>query len=123
MARKIPTAEQLRRTNTVLGFGNSEEEILEFKKIIEGMADAYRRLDELDVPSPDVKYPRPSGSLPDPEENRLGAWAWKSKIIGAQDADSWRLGQPAAGRDRAADTRARRGMRPADGDRDPGGVR
>lgn len=84
MARKIPTTEHLRRTNAGLGFGNSEEEILEFKEIIEGMADAYRRLDELDVPSPDVKYHRPTGSVPDPEENRLGAWAWKSEIVGAQ---------------------------------------
>lgn len=85
MGNKTPTTEQLLQTNSLRGFGNSEDEVLEFKAIIEGMIDAYRRLDELEVPVVDVEHRRPAGNMPGLDENRLGAWAWKTEIIGAPD--------------------------------------
>jgi amidase len=85
MTKKTPTAEQLLRTSRSLGFENSKEELQEFKDIIDGMTDAYRRVDELDVPSMEVKYRRPAGARPSPEDNRLGAWAWKAKVTGASE--------------------------------------
>jgi amidase len=43
----------------------------------------YGRLDELPEPAAPVRYPRTPGRRPDAEENRLGAWYWKTDIPGA----------------------------------------
>jgi amidase len=48
-----------------------------------GSVASYSRLDELTEPTLPVKYPRSPGFRPQPEENPLNAWYWRTEITGA----------------------------------------
>jgi amidase len=66
-------------------FGIPQERMPAFEGLIEGFLAPYDRLDELEEPRRQPRYQRDGGVAPRPEENRLGAWAWRVRIDGAED--------------------------------------
>jgi len=54
-----------------------------FEALLEGFLAPYDRLDELAEPRRESRYPRDGGAPPSPEDNPLGAWAWRVRIEGA----------------------------------------
>ena len=84
MAVKEPTLEQLHRIARSYNLSSTEEDLASFRGLMGGVLESYARLDQLSEPSLPVKYPRTSGYRPEPEENPLGAWYWRSEIHGAE---------------------------------------
>jgi amidase len=64
-------------------FGIPQERMPAFEGLVEGFLAPYDRLDELEEPKRPPRYQRDGGVAPRPEENRLGAWAWRVRIEGA----------------------------------------
>lgn len=75
-----PTAEDVRKVSEVLGLGLSAADIDIYAGFVAGMADSYRRLDEMQAPTP-VKPDRGKvGRAPRAEENPWNAWAWLGPV-------------------------------------------
>src|SRR4051794_19433068 len=85
MAPKAPTPAAMRDVNERYGFKHDDDEIEVFHELAKTMMATYGRLDELTAPALPVKYPRTSGHRPEPEDNPLGAWYWKSEVQGAPE--------------------------------------
>ena len=85
MAVQRPTAEDLAAIARQFHFSIPREQMPAFQALAEGFLAPYDRLDELQEPKRQPRYPRDSGAAPRPEENRLGAWAWRVRIEGAGD--------------------------------------
>lgn len=83
MAVRRPSPDDLRRIAHLYGFDLTQEEVETFSVFIEGLLPSYEWLDTLPEPALPVKYPRDAGCRPAPEENPLGAWAWRCSIKGA----------------------------------------
>jgi len=84
MAVKEPTLGQLHSIARRYNLDTTEEALESFRGLMGGVLESYARLDQLTEPSLPVKYPRTSGYRPDPAENQLGAWYWRSQIRGAE---------------------------------------
>jgi len=54
-----------------------------FEELVESFLAPSDRLDQLQAPRREPSYPRDGGAAPRPEENPLGAWAWRVRIQGA----------------------------------------
>ena len=54
-----------------------------FLGLMQGVLASYPRVDELAEPKPAVRYPRGPGHRPEPEDNPLNAWAWRTDVQGA----------------------------------------
>lgn len=80
---KNPTMEELTQISHTLQLGLSSDDITAFRPFIQSFIDSYNQLDRMVEPKPIVKYPRTPGFRPSPTENSLGAWYWKSEIVGA----------------------------------------
>ena len=91
MAVQRPAPEDLTAIARQFHFSIPQERIPAFEALVEGFLAPYDRLDELQEPQRQPRYPRDGGTAPRPEENRLGAWAWRVRIEGAD-------GGPLAGR-------------------------
>ena len=85
MTIKRPTLAQMREMATRFGMSLSDEELMEYREIIEPTMQAYDRLDAMPDYLPEVRYPRSPGYFPDPSENALNAWYVKTNIAGAPD--------------------------------------
>jgi amidase len=83
MAVKMPSLQDLARFAEQLSLNVSEHDLESFRGLMAESIASYARLDELTEPSLPVKYPRSPGFRPQPEENPLGAWYWRSEIKGA----------------------------------------
>ncbi len=83
MAVKPPTLDDLARIAASFSLSLSPQDLESFRGLIVGMLPSYARLDELTEPTLPVKYPRSPGYRPQPEDNPLGAWYWRTEIIGA----------------------------------------
>ena len=81
---KPPNIKQLKEIGHGFGLHLDEEEALSFVGLIEGTLASYNRLEQLAEPALPVKYSRSGSYRPDPEENPLNAWYWKSSIKGAE---------------------------------------
>ena len=64
-------------------FDIPQERMPALEGLVEGFLAPYDRLDELEEPRRQPRYQRDGGAAPRPEENRLGAWAWRVRIEGA----------------------------------------
>ena len=84
MAVKEPTLEQLHRIAQTYNLNTTDEDLESFRGLMGGVLESYARLDQLSEPNLPVKYPRTSGYRPEPEDNPLGAWYWRSEIRGAE---------------------------------------
>jgi amidase len=91
MAVRRPGARDLDSIAREFHFTIPEERMPVVQALLEGFLSPYDRLDELDEPRQAPRYPRDGGEPPRPEENPLGAWAWRVSIQGA-------AGGPLAGR-------------------------
>src|SRR5919112_6883798 len=91
MAVQRPAPTDLTAMARQFHFGISQERMPAFEALVEGFLAPYDRLDELEEPKRQPRYPRDGGAAPRPEENSLGAWAWRVRIEGAG-------GGPLAGR-------------------------
>jgi amidase len=85
MAVQRPTPEDLAAIARQFHFAISEEGMPAYEALVEGFLAPYDRLDELEEPKRQPRYPRDGGAAPRPEENPLGAWAWRVRIEGAGD--------------------------------------
>ena len=84
MVRK-PTLEELDRIAGNYNLDLTEEDLESFRGLMAGVLASYARIDELTPPAPEVRYPRVSGRRPEPEDNPLGAWYWRTDIRGAAE--------------------------------------
>jgi amidase len=53
--------------------------------LVEGMLAPYDELDGMTEPVPEVRYPRAAGERPEPADNPLGGWYWRTRIEGSPD--------------------------------------
>ena len=83
MAVKTPTLDDLARIATSYSLSLAPQDLESFRGLMAGMLASYARLDELTEPTLPVKYPRSPGFRPQPEDNPLGAWYWRTELKGA----------------------------------------
>jgi amidase len=91
MAVRRPGSEDLQAIASQFHFTIPEERMPAFQALVEGFLAPYDRLDQLQEPREEPRYPHDGGAAPRSEENPLGAWAWRVRIQGAS-------GGPLAGR-------------------------
>ena len=85
MAVQKPTSEQLREIADICGMSMDDADVESFLGLIAPSIDAYNVVDAMPDYLPQVKYPRTPGYRPEGEENKYGAWYYKSTIKGADD--------------------------------------
>lgn len=85
MTIKRPTFAQMREMAERFGMHLSDEDINEFREIMEPYMQSYDRLDAMPDYLPEVRYPRAPGYFPDRSENPLNAWYVRTEVKGAMD--------------------------------------
>ncbi len=85
MTIKRPTLSQMRDMASRFGMSLSDDDLEEYREIIEPYMQAYDRLDAMPDYLPEVRYPRSPGHFPNPTENPLNAWYVKTEVRGAPD--------------------------------------
>src|SRR5215218_8004332 len=85
MAVQRPGPDDLGEIARQFHFGISQERMPAFEGLVEGFLAPYDRLDELEEPKRQPRWPRDGGAAPRAEENRFGAWAWRVRIEGADE--------------------------------------
>jgi len=85
MTVRRPGPGDLRSIARQFHFSLSDERMPAFQALLDGFLDPYERLDQLEEPRREPRYAREGGAAPVPEENPLGAWAWRVRIQGAAD--------------------------------------
>ena len=85
MPVRIPTLAELARIAEGYNLDSTLEELESFRGLIEPVLASYGRIDQLAEPALPVKYPRRPGHRPRAEENPLGAWYWRTEIVGAPE--------------------------------------
>jgi amidase len=83
MAVRRPGPEELRAIARRFHFTIPDQRMPAFEALVESFLAPYDRLDQLQEPRQEPRYPRDGGAAPRPEENPLGAWAWRVRIQGA----------------------------------------
>ncbi len=83
MAVRRPEADDLRRIAHDFHFTIPDERMAVVQALVEGLLSPYDRLDELEERRQAPRHPRDGGAAPLPEENPLGAWAWRVRVDGA----------------------------------------
>jgi amidase len=78
-----PTPQQLDDLAVGMGMSLSAEDLAFFHAAMDATMAAYDVLDALPDNLPEVTHARTTGRPPSPEENPLGAWAWRTDITGA----------------------------------------
>lgn len=81
-----PTPEEIEEMAAKHYMRLTDDEIEDFKTVIDDMIDGYERLDVLTASTPDVTYQeRHPGYKPDPDEDPLNAYVTKCRVEGADD--------------------------------------
>ena len=83
MTVRRPGPDDLRAIAHRFHFTIPDDQMPAFEALLEGFLAPYDRLDELAEPRRETRYPRDGGAAPSPEDNPLGAWAWRVRIEGA----------------------------------------
>ena len=83
MPVQLPTIDDLAELAADYELSLELEDLESFQGLMAGNLASYNRLDELAEPSLPVAYPRSPGVRPQPEDNPLNAWYWRSEIKGA----------------------------------------
>jgi len=83
MGIKTPAVDHLGRVAKGLGFHMSDADLEMFVRAMSGAIAAYDLLDSLPDNLPEVRYPRAAGYRPAADENKYGAWYWKTSVKGA----------------------------------------
>ncbi|MDA0824000.1 MAG: amidase [Proteobacteria bacterium] len=79
---KQPTDDELRFIAAEYNLDLSDADLASFQGLIAASLPAYQRIHELTEPKLEVKYPRTAGYRPQPEDNLLNAWYYKTSIKG-----------------------------------------
>ena len=77
-----PSVADLRHAADALGMNPSMFYLEAARDIVGPLCAAYAALDAFPDDKPAVKYPRDGGKRPKPDENKLGAWYYKTSIKG-----------------------------------------
>jgi amidase len=85
MAIHRPSVEDILENAAELGMSFTPEEAAEYLALMQGSLDGYDLVDALPDFIPQVKYPRTPGYRPQGEENKYGAWYFKSTVKGAPE--------------------------------------
>jgi len=80
----LPKANELQRLAKRLGFTIDDKDLSEYESCMENILSAFHTLEKMPDHLSAVKYRR-SFSLPSPSENKLNAWAVKTKIENNRD--------------------------------------
>jgi amidase len=83
MAVRRPQPDDLSAIARRFHFTIPAERMPVVQALVEGLLAPYDRLDELEEPKAAPRWPRDAGAPPRPEENPLGAWAWRVRVRGA----------------------------------------
>ena len=83
MPVQLPTIDDLAELAADYELSLELEDLESFQGLMAGNLASYDRLDELTEPSLPVAYPRSPGCRPQPQDNPLNAWYWRSEITGA----------------------------------------
>ena len=83
MSLKRPSLEQLADVADRYALHLTEDDLESFQGLMDGVLASYARLDQLTVPTLPVTYPRTPGYRPQPQDNPLGAWYWRTEVKGA----------------------------------------
>ena len=83
MVPQGPSLDDLEQVAELYGFNLTENDLESYQGLMETALQRYARLEELTEPTLPVKYPRTPGYRPQPADNPLGAWYWRSEIRGA----------------------------------------
>ncbi|PPQ33873.1 amidase [Rhodopila globiformis] len=75
-----PTVRQILEIASKYRLDLTEQDVADFRHVIEQTLVPYRRLDELPEPTLPVHVPRTPGYRPNTEENPYNAWYWKTDI-------------------------------------------
>ena len=79
-----PTPKEIRELAEQHHMDLTDDEVQDFKELIEGSMEGYERLDELSVSGPSLEYTdRDPGYKPDAEEDPLNAFVRKCEVKGA----------------------------------------
>ena len=78
-----PSLDDLEQVAELYGFHLTDDDLESYQGLMEPALQRYARLEELTEPTLPVKYPRTPGHRPQPADNPLGAWYWRSDIRGA----------------------------------------
>ena len=84
MPVRRPSTKELQQAARELGLNLSDADALSFHGLMQGQLDAYDLVEDMVAPLPEVRYLRTPGIRPQPEDNRYGAWAVKTRIEGAR---------------------------------------
>ena len=84
MPVSTPTVHQIREIASRYRLDLTEEDVVDFRRIMQGTLASYRRLDELPEPKLPVRVPRTPGHRPNVDENPYNAWYWKTEIPAAR---------------------------------------
>jgi amidase len=88
MSLQRPTTEDFRRLAAQYGLNPPDEELSALDQLAQKTMKSYDRVAEAPETKIRVPYPREKGRRPDPGENSLNAWYWRTTI---QGADSGKL--------------------------------
>ena len=77
--------DQLKAVSKSLNMNLSEEQISDYKELVNGTLQAYDLVDELENFLPSSKYPRNKGRPPSEHENPNNAWYWLTDIKGSKE--------------------------------------
>lgn len=83
MTVKRPSLDQMRAMRDTLGFSMADDELARYLAVMEPYLQGYDRLSAAPDFLPQVNYPRAPGHRPDPADNPLNAWYYKTEIRGA----------------------------------------
>lgn len=85
MTVKRPTLQQMREMAERFGMRLTDDDLNEYRQIMEPYIQGYDRIDMTPDHLPEVRYPRSPGYFPDRKENPLNAWYVKTEVKGAAD--------------------------------------
>lgn len=83
MSMETPSVEKLRAIAASLGLHMNDSDLACYLELMSDGVAAYSMIDALPDYLPGARYPRGKGYRPEGEENRYGAWYWKSRVKGA----------------------------------------
>lgn len=82
---QLPAEHELIEIAASFGMTLTDASAASFRDLMRGAIGSYNRLDEIQEPTLQVKYPRSPGHRPTAEENPFNAWYWRAEIRGAPD--------------------------------------
>ncbi|MBQ76807.1 MAG: Asp-tRNA(Asn)/Glu-tRNA(Gln) amidotransferase GatCAB subunit A [Gammaproteobacteria bacterium] len=85
MTIELPTPQQLKEVADQLGLNLDDEDVETFRGLMGPNIEAFNQVDDMPDELPLVKYPREPGYRPEPEDNPLNGWYYKTSIKGADD--------------------------------------